>query len=423
MMEIEVGAPAIDPSAQDILCLNPAASLSRLTTKRHPERLGPELDLLLACAVSDRGLPANDIFNFVRDDLDWQKFLQIREHHRLIPQVYSALRHATGPVPKNVLAQLHKRYQANVRQTLRLTRDLLRVLKHFESCRIPVLAYKGPVLAQILGGGVTARQFADLDLLVHRSDVQNAKSALAELEYIPQCPLAGPQGESYIQSGYEYAFDLPDAANVLELKWRILPRFYSVDFDVAGFFDRAITIEVAGHPMRTLCSEDLLLVLCVHAAKHAWSELSLLWDIAQLVQSQRIDWDSAYARAAQLGIRRILDVNFALAYSLMGNPLPLAIPQRVKAEAGIGPLTPRILSIIRQSQQVDTEAVSYFCLMLSLRERWRDRVRFLWRLLATPGLGEWSVVSLPPWLFPFYYMVRMYRIAARLIKIPSTWKA
>ena len=419
MMDIGTGAHAIHASAQDMSRLPPPACASQSSAKRRPEHFSREFDLLLACITCNRGAAANDILNFVCDDLDWQKFLRITEHHRLIPQVYGALRNSGDLVPTEVLQQLHNRYQANVRQTLRLTRDLVGVLNHFESRRIPVLAYKGPALAAVLDGNVTGRQFADLDLLVHPSDVQNAKAALAQLGYTQHCSLTDHQEESYIRAGYEYAFDLPDASNVLELKWRILPRFYSIDFDVAELFKRSVIVEVAGHSVTTLCPEDLLLVLCVHAAKHAWSELSLLWNISQLLHAQPIDWDTSYAQAAHLGIRRILDMNLSLACRLMGNPPPLAAPERAKAEAGFGPLTPRILSVIKQSQQVDTEAISYFRLILNLRERWRDRVSFLWRLLLTPNVGEWSTVALPRWLFPLYYLVRMYRLAGRLARFPT----
>jgi hypothetical protein len=419
-MNLDAGASTIHPPALITASSHASNSLPHPAAKRHPGRVNREFNFLLLCATSSNSSRTPDIREFVGNDLDWPILLRITEHHRLIPQVYNALRSVADIVPDGLLEKLHNRYQANARQTLRLTRDLVQALKHFESRGILVLAYKGPSLATILNGDVTGRQFADIDLLVHPSAVQKSKAALAELGYTAQCSLTDRQEESFIHSGYEYGFDLPDAQNILELKWRLLPRFYSIDFDVAAFFDRAITIEVGGYPVRTLCPDDLLLVLCVHAAKHAWSELSLLWDISQLIQSRPIHWDSVYEQADQLGIRRILDVNLVLVPILMGDPFPLADPKRLETRRDIRDLTSRILAIIRESEQVDTESVSYFRLMLSLRERWRDRARFLWRLLMTPGSGEWSVMSLPAWLFPFYQVVRMLRLAARLIRIPAT---
>jgi hypothetical protein len=55
-------------------------------------------------------------------------------------------------------------------------------------------------------------------------------------------------------------------------------------------------------------------------------------------------------------------------------------------------------------------------LMLRLRERRADRLRFLSRLAFTPGPGEWKAVRLPVAFFPLYRLVRVGRLAARLMK-------
>jgi hypothetical protein len=62
------------------------------------------------------------------------------------------------------------------------------------------------------------------------------------------------------------------------------------------------------------------------------------------------------------------------------------------------------------------ESASYFRLMLRLRERRRDQMRFLTRLIFTPGPGEWAVVRLPEPLFPLYRLVRVTRLAAKLVR-------
>jgi hypothetical protein len=64
----------------------------------------------------------------------------------------------------------------------------------------------------------------------------------------------------------------------------------------------------------------------------------------------------------------------------------------------------------------DAESLAYFRLMLRLRERQADRFRFLQRLILTPGPGEWNAVRLPRPLFPLYRLVRLSRLAARLVR-------
>ena len=414
MTDLESGVPVREiPLPTSLLSsFSLAASRSEENTHSAQMQLSREFDLLLACIG---GATAERIRQLIRRDLDWQTLFRITEHHRLIPQVYSGLCPVADLVPAEVLHKLRCCYEANVRQSLRLSRDLIRVLDHFESSGIRALAYKGPTLASMLHGDFSQRQFVDIDLLVHPSDVQKSKAALIELGYMIGSEFSPRQVESYVRSGYEYVFDLPDARNVLELKWRILPRFYTIDFDVAGFFDRSVVVDVGGRSVYTLCPEDLLLVLCVHAAKHAWAELSFLSDISQLIESP-IKWDQVLEQASQLGIQRIVAVNLMLAQSLLGMMLPP--PLHKPEEAGV--IACKIILRIAESQEVDTESAPYFRLMLGLRERLRDRMRFLWRLIFTPSVGEWDAVRLPAWLSPLYHVVRMWRLAGRLLRATAS---
>jgi len=205
----------------------------------------------------------------------------------------------------------------------------------------------------------------------------------------------------------------------LEMHWQILPRFYSVDFDVDGFFDRAVLVSIGGHSIHTLSAEDLMLVLCVHAAKHVWVQLSWLCDIAELARSRQCDWDAVQKHARRLGIERLLAVTFLLADKLLGTPLPAIVQKRLQTDPAIEGLVDQVLPISTQGMEYNTESIPYFRLMMELRERRWDRVRFLWRLVCTPSVGEWSTIRLPGPLFPLYRVVRAVRLGKRLVSLRS----
>ena len=125
---------------------------------------------------------------------------------------------------------------------------------------------------------------------------------MADLGYEPGLRLAKAAERDYLKSGYEYTFDGARGRNLLEIKWQILPRFYAIGFDVNEFFQRASVVTIEGQRLRTLCDQDLMLVLCVHAAKHAWKQISWLCDIVQLARSRALDWATLPAKAESLGI-------------------------------------------------------------------------------------------------------------------------
>lgn len=376
----------------------------------------PEFDLLLACCAelsnSERTQRMRDLLDH---PLDWKRLIQLAEHHGMMPHLYRHLS-VSSNVPPDSLEAIRQDYEASARKALWLTRELLRVLDHLDSRGIAALPYKGPALAESLYGNVGLRQFSDLDVLIHAADVPRAKAALGELGYKPGIELTPQEERAYLVSGYEYTFDSAQGRNLLELQWQVLPRFYSVDFDVDGFFDRAQTGTVAGREFRTLSADDLMLVLCVHAAKHAWVQLSWLCDIVQLARSQRVDWDAVTQQAQRLGIERIVAVSFVLAHQLLGADVPGSVQTRIQMDHATEALAGEIVPIVARGEDYDTESTSYFRLMMRLRERRRDRLRLLWRLAVTPSVSEWSAVHLPGPLFFLYRAVRGFRLAARVLR-------
>jgi Uncharacterised nucleotidyltransferase len=393
--------------------------LSEAMNPRAVHLLGedPEFDLLVTCCAdsSDKRHP-DRICRILSRPLNWQRVFDLVDHHRVVPQVYGQLSAFSHLVPTQHLDALRLRYRDNARKTLWYTGELIRILNHLESAEIKVLPYKGPVLAQTLYGEVTRRQFGDLDILILAADVPKARAALLNLGYKPGIEIA-PHSEAFVGSGYEYSFSAACGSNLLELQWRIVPRFYAIDFDVASFLDRADEIIVNGRAMRSLRVEDLLLVLCVHAAKHVWVHLSWLCDIAQLVKSRQLDWNVIQDEAKRLGIERIVSLNLLLAYKLLGTALPPAIQKRLREDPSETVLADEIQRIIGRSVHYDTESLAYFRLMLRLRERRQDRARFLWRLAVTPSVSEWSAVRLPKPLRPLYRLVRLLRLAKRLASL------
>ncbi len=107
-------------------------------------------------------------------------------------------------------------------------------------------------------------------------------------------------------------------------------------------------------------------------------------------------------------------MTFFLAHKLLGTPLPAPVQAQLRTDCAVEALASRVLPIITQSAEYNTEAAPYFRLMMDLRERWPDRVRFLWRLIFTPSVGEWSAVKLPGPLFPLYRVVRVFRLMGRM---------
>ena len=382
-----------------------AATQVRLQTAlARANRFSPEFELLVACC---KPTSRPDLLALLTSELDWDRVLESAQYHRVLPALHAALARTDRP-PSSLRVRAHK----HAWRILHFTVELTKIARRFEEQGIQFLAHKGLALAQLLYREPAMRQFGDLDLIVRPQDVPRARTALIELGYEPELQLSSRQEISYLRAGYEYVFGLKAERNLIELQWQILPRFCSIKLDIDALFGRSIQIQVDGLPLRTLGHEDQMLVLCVHAAKHAWNQLGMLRDIATLAQFD-LDWTWITTEARRLGILKILQISLLTVRDLFSVDWPAAAKSRSLVRGADVART--VVSKLQKNQESDTGSLQYFRSQFQTRERVRDRLKFAWRLATTPGVEEWNAVRLPDCYFALYRGVRIVRLARRLL--------
>jgi hypothetical protein len=355
------------------------------------------------------------IANWNCSALDWSEVLRLAEHHGVLPLAARNLIEHARELPPEIERALRSAYEANLRRNLRFTAELARIMQHFERRQLRAIPYKGPVLAQSLYRDLGLRSFSDLDLLISPADFERAKQALAEIGHRPSADLTPAVERFWLRKGYERAFDSAGGKNLVELQWALLPRFYAVDLCVEDLLARAGRTVVGGCEVPCLSPEDSLLVLCLHAAKHLWTRLIWLSDIAETLRTQTIDYALAFSRARALGIARILGASFWLVKNVLRAELPKPAEEMIASDPRVPALGSEFAERLVRGADYDFESTEYFRLILKLRERRGDRWRYLWRLVWTPGVGDIAAVRLPEGLFPLYRIVRIGRLLRKLL--------
>ncbi len=372
--------------------------------------------LLAACSVVARPKNLDSVRSRLAGPINWASLLDLAEQHGVVPLLCQVLSSIENEVPAEPMLSLQQSYHANLRKSLILAGELIRVLDRIDALGVEVMPYKGLTLAETMYGNMALRQTGDIDLLIRPQDFLQIKNAVRELGYMPHMPLFETEERAYLISGYECAFDCSAGRNLLELQWALQPRFYAVDTDMDALFRRAVPATVAGRKVKTLSHEDMLVVLAVHAAKHVWGRLIWLCDVAQIVNLPGLNWGWIVDQAKNLGIVRILSITLRLSGALLGAPLPPSVSSRLLDDPVSLGLADEIRMRIISRNSLHPESLAYFRLMMRLRERKVDRLKFLQRLALTPGPNEWKVVRLPTPLFPLYRLVRLSRLAARLTR-------
>lgn len=378
--------------------------------------LEPEWSLLCAaCSPSDTPEQLNRIRTLLQSPIRWNVLLDLGDRHAVKPLLCHRLSSVQDLVPAEDSASMQKTFHANLRKTLLLSRELIRIVDLLTNAGIGVMPYKGLALAELLYHDIALREAGDIDLLIRPTDLSRVRERVQELGYAPHVAFSQAEEEAYLKSGYEYAFDGTAGPNLLEVQWAIQPRFYAVDLDVSRLFKNAVTLPVAGYSVNTPCLEDLFLVLALHAAKHAWAKLIWLCDLARIMTMPRVEWAQIAAQATELGIVRMVRVTLKLANQLLATEIPQEAEKHLPHDSVAAALASGVQAQIVSGSEFDVESLAYFRLMLRLRERRFDQLRMLSRLVLTPGPSEWSAIRLPPRLFPLYRLVRLSRLAAKLV--------
>ena len=370
---------------------------------------GQEFRLLLDCLRwHEETLPVE----FIPPDLDWDCFLQTAQRHSVVPLIHRALaQHPAVPGPAR--EALESEFRQNAFRSLVLTAELMRLLDGFAERGIPLLPYKGPTLAQQLYGDVALRSFSDLDLLVEIGDVQRATEALETLGYAADQPVAPARRAAHLAFASEQMFRRTLGATLVELQWRIAPRYFSVDFEWDWLWGKAVHVSLGERQVPALAPEALLLVLSVHGAKHCWESLVWIADIAQLVRKHpELDWDAALRTARSLGIKRLLFLALFLAEKVLGVSPPDAVMRLVASDSTLPWLCSRVeRHLASEVRGVPSVADHWFS--LRGRERWRDRFLYVARLGLTPNPQDWAMLALPSALSPLYFCLRPLRLLGR----------
>jgi len=370
---------------------------------------GPEAELLLCCARVRPGPEARRRAGAIlAGPLDWARLVRLALHHKVTPLLYRAL--ARRPeVPPEIRAALRRHQAEHARHGLALLAELQALLDGFERAGIPAVPFKGPALAELAYGSLSARLAGDLDVLVRPVDVERVAAQLEARGYVEQThhrtgrPLDATEDAWYRHVQAEYVYLRPRDGMVVEPHWTLAPRPLAVDLDMAGIWRRTRCFPLAGREVLGLALEDLVLALCVHGSKHEWTELRWIGDVAELTaRHPGIDWPAALAHADERGCARMLRLGLALAERLLGEPLPAAARADVLADAAVPGLAAHVEQRLFDPEYNAPSVFRVSRFRLRMRERARDRVACLARTLATPQIAHVRLLRLPAALRPLY---------------------
>jgi hypothetical protein len=246
-------------------------------------------------------------------------------------------------------------------------------------------------------GDLALRHFGDLDVLIRETDVAKAGEILSSYDYNRVIPPLSPVKErDFIRTDHEHEFISADQMVHVDLHWRLSTRRFPAEFQVDGLFDHAEELSLSGGTITHISSQDLLLLLCMHASKDLWRKFVWICDIDRLIRTEQdINWDE-----------RMLYLGLYITHSLLRSP----VPESILSEAESRGLTMPAIKILRSAWRGDQGHGFLKCLglnrfILAMCDSSYDRSLYILRTLIYPNESVMMRHKLPDQLHFVYYII------------------
>jgi hypothetical protein len=389
------------------------------TVSTHAERR-IEDELLLRCVRWRVGnvRQSEEIVQLAKKCVDWGYVISTARAHGITALVAAALIQAAPvAIPADSLNLLRQRAREIAVRNLSLTQELLRLVQSLSQIGVKAIPFKGPILAAMAYQNVAMREFLDLDILVPKAQLAEARELLLQQGYQQAQAQAGEKEPQHVESQLGCDFFRPDGRISVELHWSFLQKWLGFEVDLARLWQAHDRFELAGTTVRSLPADITLLYLCAHGTKHRWSRLCWVVDIERVLRRVPIlDWNALLVLAERIGCRRNFFLGFHLVHQLLDVPIPLSVERAMRWDINAAWMARRLcMNMFRPSHEKRAKQSKWRTDWFYLRsqERLQDRLCYLrffaqWLFLPSRKDREW--VKLPTRLAWLYVVLRPFRV-------------
>jgi hypothetical protein len=374
------------------------------------------MQLVLACARAQLDpAAAREIVSAAEQPLDWFKAADLASWHRLSPiLICQVQQHATATVPETIHRCLIEQFRAHTMRNFELTRELLEILSLLQKSGVDPLAFKGPVLAQQLYGHLSLREFLDLDILVPPTHAWTAMALLSAQGFEPQFILTRQQFARFQTMRSHMGLYHAAKRVPVDVHWALLSPGYSFSPALQMAWESVQSVSIAGRSIKTFSREAQLLFSCLHQAKHNWSRLGWLMDLAALIhQSPAVDWQQIQKRAGSFGTARMIRVSLRLVQRLFQITLPQRIIEWVADDVCSTEIAETIFKRLLFIDATADKPVPSDSLFRASMESSADRAFYWFDNILRPTPLEWALLPLPDRLYSLYYPIRVGRLVCK----------
>lgn len=270
----------------------------------------PEFRLVVACSwLSQRDTEQTALVtDLLSESLNWDMVTALIVKHGLAGVFCHVMNRVDWVnVPDETKIFLKKIRVGLTARALGQYSELLKLGRVFAENGVDVIPLKGVALSCDLYGGPAFRSSGDVDILVRQSDRAKAVEILKSLGYLHDFNFHGmssKQQQHILNSLQHHEFSNVLNGVHVELHWRV---YLWPEEHMNSLWERSLVTSQSNGNFRHLSRNDSILFLADHGARHGWTSLKWVSDMAMLLEGfSAEEWDGLYARAEFFNLQRVL---------------------------------------------------------------------------------------------------------------------
>lgn len=212
---------------------------------------------------------------------EWAELVDLANRQCVSAYLFHRLkqRELIDVIPVSVKKDLYQQYQILFAVNTRLFHTLTNILNCLKENQIPVLTLKGSYFAEHVYDSIALRSMADIDLLVHLSDIDAVQEILENIGFVTVVSM----NEHQLQFGKHINLTHPQTQVKVEPHFHITTARSSQTISIEELWQRSVSTTVASVSTRTLSLEDHFLHLCLHNTQHYYRLMNHLVDTHLLI--------------------------------------------------------------------------------------------------------------------------------------------
>ncbi|NOQ26737.1 MAG: hypothetical protein GQ564_15360 [Bacteroidales bacterium] len=376
------------------------------------ENFSNELNLLIRLSQNEIELESD--FG-VLSEINWDVFLNLVLKHRLVSHVLKHSNKLASKIPQEIIKQLKEIRLIQSKTSLEYTSVLIKIANQFRINNIKFISFKGPLLSFELYNDVGFRNFNDLDILVNKDDVENAKKIIEDLEFkciYPKIELSDKQREINYSLSHHYHFKNKPRSIDIELHWSISNPKSFFGMPTSQIISNSQIIDISGHSISYLSTIENLVYQAAHGAIHQWYRLFWLKDFSELLKKTNPELiKKAFELSKKLKLDKCFLQAIALSYLLYNVDLPDYRDIEINKYLMKIPL--KSISSTDLNQQGIKGKIKSLIYRLKLKPDLNYYFELTYRLRT--HLTDWELLKLPKPLFFLFYILRPFLLIYKFL--------